>query len=78
MAELVECPRCGGTGVVKRPDSEVPETEGKSNIKGNVTKFMHGIGLSGEEDRIRMTKEEESKREFITCPQCKGFGYVRG
>lgn len=68
MAELVTCPRCEGTGTVRLPYPKTPSTAGTSGIKGDITKFLETVGMATEEKR---------NQEFIICPNCNGFGYVR-
>lgn len=69
MAKLVTCPKCEGTGTVRLPRPETPSTDGTLGIEGNITKFLKTIGMA--------TGEKENQ-EFISCPNCNGFGLVRG
>ena len=67
MAELVTCPRCKGTGEVRRECRA--STSETSPISENITKVLKMLGVS---------KEEKRDEEFTTCPDCNGFGLVRG
>ncbi|MFC1908105.1 hypothetical protein ACFLWD_03650 [Chloroflexota bacterium] len=69
MAELVTCPRCEGIGTVRLRYPEMQPTARDSGITDNIAKFLGTMGIA---------KEEKRKKEFITCPNCNGFGLVRG
>jgi len=47
----------------------MPPTTGNSGIENNITRFLGTYGMG---------KEKKPTEEFITCPNCNGFGQVRG
>jgi len=64
MDKLVTCPKCGGTGEIKLPE---PKTQNKSKLDDNVANFAKYFGA-----------KEKPKQTYRTCPNCNGFGLVRG
>ncbi len=70
MSHLITCPKCGGTGQIKRPESAIPtKSKGFSNFfDDNLRHFSETYGAT----------PKGKPAPFKTCPECKGFGMVRG
>ena len=68
MSGLVTCPNCGGTGEIRLPEPKAPDMPKLSKtINDNMTEFARLYGA-----------EEKPKKIYTTCPDCRGFGRVRG
>jgi Ribonuclease G/E len=67
MAELVECPRCGGTGVVKVEKSETKPSAKQWKLEANIAEFFRSLDLNE-------AREEKVEK---TCPVCHGLGRIR-
>ena len=71
MSNLVTCPKCGGTGQIKIPEVKAPEAKGTFSkfIDDNVAQFSSSYGF---------VSKKVSRPSYKTCPDCNGFGQVRG
>jgi hypothetical protein len=70
MSNLIECPRCGGTGQIKLPERKVEEPKNRIFNKNDVNRAKIA--------EILFVSDQKPQPPYGTCPDCKGFGKVRG
>jgi RecJ-like exonuclease len=66
----VKCPKCDGTGIIKLPEPKAPDPLKTllDRIDANIKAFSKIVSVEQKQDR----------RTHLICPDCNGFGQIRG
>ncbi len=70
MSHLITCPKCGGTGQIKRPENEL--NKNPKHYSNYLETSVHEIFKSPG------SSSKGNIAPYKICPECNGFGMVRG